>query len=99
MTADRHSVLRGSYITHINGERVFNTAQATKKFEALAKAFLEKRDQGVEFTFDINFAPEKKLTGNYLKKAIDDFHAFKSGTTKRIKSKPDDFEALDDNSS
>ena len=53
----------------------------------------------MEFTFDITFAPEKKLTGNYLKKAIDDFHGFKAGTTKRIKSKPDDFEALDDNTS
>ena len=99
LTADRRSALKGAYITHINGDRVFNTAQATKKLEALAKVFLKKRDQGVEFTFDITFAPEKKLTGNYLKKAIDDFHGFKAGTTKRIKSKPDDFEALDDNTS
>ena len=62
-------------------------------------SFLRNAIRGVEFTCDITFAPEKKLTGNYLKKAIDNFHGFKAGTTKRIKSKPDDFEALDDNSS
>ena len=50
------------------------------------------------FTFDITFAPEPKLTGEKLKKALDDFHGFKAGTTKRIKSKPDSdsFDKLDD---
>ena len=101
LTADRRSVLRGSFINHINDDHVFNTAQATKKLESLYKVFLKKRDQGVEddFTFDITFAPEEKLTGNKLRKAMDDFHGFKAGTTKRIKSKPDSFEELDDKSS
>ena len=44
LTADRQSTLKGAYITHINGDCIFNTAQATKKLEALAKVFLKKRD-------------------------------------------------------
>ena len=86
-SVDQRSVLRDSFMIYINGDRIFNTAQATKKLEAFYKVFLKKRDQGVDhsFTFHVTFAPEPKLTGNKLKKPMDDFHGFKAGTTKRIK--------------
>jgi hypothetical protein len=53
--------------------------------------------------FSITFAPEKKLLGKELKKAMDDFHHFTPGTTKRIKSRPssvppDDINTVDDGS-
>jgi hypothetical protein len=60
------------------------------------------QDQGV-FKFSVTFAPEKKLLGKELKKAMDDFHHFTPGTTKRIKSRPsseppDDINTVDDGS-
>ena len=41
------------------------------------------------FEFQITFAPERKLQGAKLKKAMDDFYGYAPGTTKTIKSKPD----------
>ena len=38
--------------------------------------------------FDITLAKDSHLTGNKLKKAIDDYHYLTPGTTKRVKSKP-----------
>ena len=39
--------------------------------------------------FTVTFAPEKRLYGKKLKKAIGDFYHFVPGTTKNIKLKPD----------
>ena len=79
---------------------MFSTAQANKKLDSLYKAYVKKCEQAVDtaggFKFHITFAPELKLTGNKLKKAMDDFHGFKYGTTKRIKAKPDPLEKVDD---
>ena len=40
-----------------------------------------------DFSFQITFAPEKKLQGAKLKKAMDDFYGYVPGTTKTIKAK------------
>ena len=40
-----------------------------------------------KFLFDITLAKDSHLTGNKLKKAIDDYHYLTPGTTKREKSK------------
>ena len=37
--------------------------------------------------FSITFAPERPITGNKLQHAIDDYHHFPPGTTKKVKSK------------
>lgn len=42
------------------------------------------------FSFSITYAPEQKLTGKRLKRAIDDYYDLSPGTTKSIKQKPDD---------
>ena len=49
------------------------------------------------------FAPERPITGKKLYHAIDDYHHFPQGTTKKIKSKhveepADDMDAVDGNS-
>ena len=52
-----------------------------------------------DFSFQITFAPERKLQGAKLKKAMDDFYGYAPGTTKTIKSKPDklpDMKDVDD---
>ena len=49
----------------------------------------------------MTFAPEDKLLGNKLKKAIDEYNRYTPGTTKTIKSKPKQLPNLadvDDNS-
>ena len=53
--------------------------------------------------FSITFAPERPITGKKLRHAIDDYHHFSPGTTKKIKSKHiegpiEDMDAVDDNS-
>ena len=83
--------LKGSFITHIEGDPVFTTKDATKKLEQLYSEYL-KHDQGVagkkqKFLFSVTFAPEDKLLGNKLKKAIDEYNGYTPGTTKTIKSK------------
>ena len=52
-----------------------------------------------KFDFKITFAAEDKLTGNKLKKSIDEYHHFIPGTTKNIKPKKPVSEPceLDDN--
>jgi hypothetical protein len=87
--------LSGVFITHLNGNPVFSQADALLQLKSL-------QDQGV-LEFSITFAPEKKLLGKELKKAMDDFHHFTPGTTKRIKSRPsseppDDINTVDDGS-
>ena len=62
-----------------------------------------KQNQGVaeKFSFSITFAPEKKLLGPKLKKAIDEYYGYTPGTTKNIKSKPtkmSDMDEVDDGS-
>ena len=47
------------------------------------------QNQGViskDFTFELTFASEEKLTGTNIKRAVDDYHEFARGTTKKIKS-------------
>ena len=53
--------------------------------------------------FFITFAPERPITGEKLWYAIDDYHYFTPGTTKKVKSKhieepTDDIADVDDNS-
>ena len=53
--------------------------------------------------FSITFAPERPITGKKLRHAIDDYHHFCPGTTKKVKSKHieepiEDIEAVDDGS-
>ena len=47
-----------------------------------------KTTEKSDFEFQIFFAPERKLQGAKLKKAMDDFYVYASGTTKTIKLKP-----------
>ena len=42
-----------------------------------------------DFSFQITFAPERKLQGSKLKKAMDEFYGYAHGTTKTFKLKPD----------
>ena len=72
---------------------MFDVADCTAKLQELYQQHLAQK-QGVgekkeKFAFELTFAPEPKLQGEKLKKAIDDFHNYTSGTTKQIKSKPD----------
>ena len=39
-----------------------------------------------DFTFELTFASEPKLTGTNLKRAVDDYYDLTRGTTKKIKS-------------
>ena len=53
--------------------------------------------------FYITFAPERPITGRKLRHAIDDYHHFSPGTTKKIKPKhvekpTEDMDTVDDNS-
>ena len=53
--------------------------------------------------FSITFAPERPITGKKLRHAIDDYHHFPPGTTKKIKLKhleepADDMRDVDDDS-
>ena len=92
--------MKGSFITHIDGDHVFNTKDTTKKLEKLYSEYLSQ-DQGVagkkqNFSFSVTFAPEDKLIGNKLKKAIDEFNGYTPGTTKTIKSKPEELPDMAD---
>ena len=84
---------KGLYIIHANNTPVFDVADCTAKLEELYQQHLARK-QGLgekkeKFAFELTFAPEPKLQGDKLKKAIDDFHNYTSGTSKQIKSKPD----------
>ena len=73
---------KGSYITHVNNTPVFDVADCTAKIEELYQQHLAQK-QGVgekkeKFAFELTFAPEPKLQGEKLKKAIDDFHNYTS---------------------
>ena len=102
--------LRGAYITHINGDRVFTVEEATEK---LLKLFQQSKyhDHGGElgdttntnssdpnsksknnFSFQITYAPERKLTGKRLKRAINGYYDLAPGTTKSIKQKPEEMD-------
>jgi hypothetical protein len=53
--------------------------------------------------FSITFAPEKKISGRKLKQAMDSYHHFSTGNTKKIKSNyigesPDNLDTVDDGS-
>ena len=48
------------------------------------------------FSFSVTFAPEDKLIGNKLKKAINEFNGYTPGTTKTIKSKPEELPDMAD---
>ena len=58
--------LKGAYITHINGDRVFNVEQATEKLLELYDKHQSQDHGGVpdnKLKFNFKFAPERKLTG------------------------------------
>lgn len=88
-----HRKFKGAFITHIDGDPVFSTDDATSKLHFLFKKWKEVQQeahvQGVvpQFLFNITFAREEQLQGKKLKKAIDDYHFLTPGTTKRVKSK------------
>ena len=46
--------------------------------------------------FSVTFAPKKKLLGNKLKKAIDEYNGYTPGLTKTIKSKPEELPNMAD---
>ena len=95
-------------MTHINGDRVFNVEEATEKLLKLYQQFKAHDHGGVlgdttpssanstasktPFSFSITYAPERKLTGKKLKRAIDDYYDLSPGTTKSIKQKPDNMD-------
>ena len=58
----------GTFITKIDGNWVFSTAQAQDKLKSLFEEFLKAKDQGVDkfFSFEITFAAEDKLKGKQL---------------------------------
>ena len=78
--------LKGALLTHINDIPFFSKSDAVKQLKLL-------KDRGVK-EFSITFAPERPITGKKLCHAIDDYHHFSPGTTKKVKSKhleePDD---------
>ena len=85
--------LKGAFLTHVNNTPVFSKVDAIKQLKIL-------QDQGV-LEFSITFAPERPISGKKLKLAIDDYHHFTPGTTKKIKSNhidepSDDLLAVDD---
>ena len=87
--------MRGAFLTHINNNPVFSEADAVAQLKTL-------QDQGVE-KFSITFAPERPITGKKLKRAIDDYHYFVPGTTKKVKGNhfeepATDMDAVDDGS-
>ena len=60
------------------------------------------KDRGVK-EFSIMFAPERPITGKKLQHAIDDYHHFTPGATKKVKLKhieesTNDMADVDDNS-
>ena len=71
-----HDKLKGSFITHIDGDPFFIKKDAEKKLEQLYKEYLSQ-NQGVvpgkekNFLFSITFAPEKILLGPKLNKEMD----------------------------
>ena len=97
--------LKCSFITHIESVPVFNTKETSKKLEELYAEYL-KQGQGMigkkkKFLFSVTFGPEKKLLGNKLKKAFDEYTGYTPGTTKIIKSKSEespDMADVDDDS-
>jgi hypothetical protein len=64
-------ILRGAFITHLNGNPVFSEADAILQLQSL-------QDQGVK-EFFIIFAPEKKISGKKLKQAMDNYDNFSPG--------------------
>ena len=48
------------------------------------------------FTIELTFSPEQKLTGTNLKRAVDDYYDYARGTTKKVKSSftPEEIERL-----
>ena len=87
--------LKGAFLTHINDIPVFSKPDAVEQLKLL-------KDRGVK-EFSITFAPERQITGKKLRHAIDDYHHFSPGTTKKIKLKhikepAEDMDAVDDNS-
>merc|ERR1712032_1068982 len=92
------SKLRGSFITHIDGDPVFNAQDANTKLDQLYQEHLRKvqwvagknnnnnnnNNNTNNFSFSITFAPEKKLLGAKLKKAMDEYYGYAPGTTKTI---------------
>lgn len=85
--------LKGSIITHIDGDPVFSTKDTEKKLEELHQEHLNQ-NQGMvgnkknNLLFFIMFAPQKNLLGEKLKKSMDDYNGYAPKTTKTIKSKP-----------
>ena len=74
---------------------VFSKPDAVKQLKLL-------KDRGVQ-EFSITFAPERPIIEKKLRHAIDDYHHFTPGTTKKIKSKhvkepADDMADVDDTS-
>ena len=87
--------LKGAFLTHINDVPVFSKPDAIAQLKLL-------KERGV-LEFSITFAPERPITGKKLRHAIDDYHHFCPGTTKKVKSKHieepiEDIEAVDDGS-
>ena len=65
------------------------------------KSKSNKSASRTDFSFQITFAPERKLQGAKLKKVTDEFYGYTPGTNKTIKSKPEklnDMKNVDDDS-
>ena len=71
--------LKDAFLTHINDVPVFSKQDVVKQLKLL-------KDRGVK-KFSIRFALVRPITGKKLRHAIDDYHHFSPGTTKKIKSK------------
>ena len=70
--------IKGAFLTHINDVPVFSKQDAVKQLKL-------SKDRGVK-KFSITFALERPITGKKLRHAIDDYHHFTPGTTKKVKS-------------
>lgn len=70
--------LKGAFLTHVNAILVISKSNAVEQLKLL-------KDRGVKES-SITFAPEHPITGKKIRHAIDNYHHFSPGTTKKIKS-------------
>ena len=71
---------KGSYITAINNDPVFNSDEATEKLKKILDHHLGQN------WVEITFASEEKRSGMNLKRAIDNYYDYARATIKKIKS-------------
>ena len=70
----------------MNGDCVFTKKEVLAKLESLFKDHCKHNQEGLAmFSFTLTLAPKKKLTGKKLKEAIEDYHNFTPGMSKKIK--------------